>query len=177
MSLYPKTTRTQEQTRQQQEQEQQNKMGGKPTKRQSKETKQKYNEYSKNKIDQVNKNITRVQERVLHDMNNSNNSAIVQATNQQTQHDILNATLTAQTQLQRGGNALIKADMIAITMFLKTVATGRDLYDTDFSNFTRDDLVNAIRTTVYDPDVIFEIRSRSKGREEHGKQRNLITNT
>jgi len=102
------------------------------------------------KIDKVNKNIENLQFSLV---NTKTSTDLVTVKSQEQTNQILKTTFVAQTQLNKGGNVFTKDDMLAIFLYIKTASTGTNAFEgvNEFKGLTRDDLVSAIRTIVYDP--------------------------
>jgi hypothetical protein len=126
-------------------------MGAKTSKlRYSKAEKAAVNKIKEDKINKVTENVTNLQKSIL---KNGNSRSLITQQEQEQTNTLLNATLVAQTQLQKGGNTLSKDDMIAIFLYVRTASTGINMFERaeTFKHLTRDDLVAVIRTVVYDP--------------------------
>jgi hypothetical protein len=66
---------------------------------------------------------------------------------------ILEASFTANKQMARGGKQLTKDDLISILLFIQTVQSGKNCFKTieNYKILNCEDIINIIRTIVYDP--------------------------
>jgi hypothetical protein len=98
-------------------------------------------------------NIQNVQKSVINNMASPDkmNSAIISANDNM--EKILAATFTANKQMARGGKQLTKDDLISILLFIQTVQSGRNCFNTieNYKILNCEDIINVIRTIVYDP--------------------------
>jgi hypothetical protein len=108
-------------------------------------------------------NIQNVQKSVINNMASPDkmNSAIISANDNMEQ--ILAATFTANKQIARGGKQLTKDDLISILLFIQTVQSGRNCFNTieNYKILNCEDIINVIRTIVYDPIAVKKVISVS----------------
>lgn len=102
-------------------------------------------------------NVATLQQRIVASTTPISTSDIVQ--HDERIQQVLAATVVAQKQIVRGGDALTKDDMIAIVLVLKTIVKRESWFDRAdvVGSLTREDLVASIRTIVFDPSTIQSI--------------------
>jgi hypothetical protein len=101
-------------------------------------------------------NIQQLQTHVIHNMSSSDKSNTLIISANDNMEQILAATLTANKQMARGGKQLTKDDLISILLFIQTVQSGRNCFNTieNYKILNCDDIINVIRTIIYDPSAV-----------------------
>lgn len=98
-------------------------------------------------------NIQQLQTHVIHNMSSSDksNTSIISANDNM--EKILAIAFTANRQMARGGKQLTKDDLISILIFIQTVQSGRNCFNTidNYKILNCEDIINVIRTIIYDP--------------------------
>lgn len=109
-----------------------------------------------NEIDHVKRNVDTLQETLLRTQTDSNTT--IQKVNDN-RDNMLQATFIAKNQLNRGGSALTKADLVAILTFCKA-AISKDTPERIAENASQlsvNEITMAIRTIVFDPVKITQV--------------------
>jgi|LakMenE18May11ns_1017448.scaffolds.fasta_scaffold9942482_4 hypothetical protein len=101
-------------------------------------------------------NINQLQTHVIHNMSSSSNTNTSIISNNDNMEKILAASFTATKQMARGGKQLTKDDLISILLFIQTVQSGKNCFNTieNYKILNCDDIINVIRTIIYDPTAV-----------------------
>lgn len=122
-------------------------------------------------VNQRKEEIDRVQQDVIESVRSSSSTAIINAKDVVA---VLKVTETAKTQLDRGGNALTKADLVAIIVALQPAMQANIAR---LESLTISDLNSMIRNIIYDPSRVIgaQVKNTAIVSEKQPQKNNLLT--